>query len=188
VIEPIHLAAATYGCAELALARLRHSRRGGPSTSHDHGSLQMLWIVISASIGIGIGFACVSRLGRFELSETACWAAWTAFAASAALRAWSVAALGQFFTVDVAIRDDHQLVMCGPYRWLRHPSYTGVIGCVASLFVLLQNGVSLVFAIGGVTASLMQRISVEERALAAAFGDAWLAHCARTWRLVPFVW
>jgi len=71
---------------------------------------------------------------------------------------------------------------------LRHPSYTGVIGCVASLLVLLQNGVSLVVATAAVTLVLVHRIRVEEKALAATFGAAWVAHCERTWRLVPFVW
>ena len=188
MIEPLHVAAAAYGCAELALARLCHSRRGGAATSHDRGSLPLLWFVIATSIAFGIGFAFLATFGRFELSPSARTAAWAAFGLSVVLRAWSVASLGRFFTVDVAIRSDHRLVTSGPYRWLRHPSYTGVIGCVAALLVLLQNGASLVVATAGVTAALVHRIRVEERALAATFGSAWAAHCQRTWRLVPFVW
>lgn len=188
MIEPLHVAAAAYGCAELALARRCRSRRRGHSTSHDHGTLQLLWLAVGASIAIGVGFEFGTTIGRFELSPAARGTAWAGFAASIALRAWSVAALGRFFTVDVAIHDDHQLVAHGPYRWLRHPSYTGVIGCVVALLVLLQNGVSLVVATAGVTAALAHRIRVEESALAATFGSAWAAHCERTWRLVPFVW
>ncbi len=148
----------------------------------------MLWFAITASIAVGIGFAFASSVGRFELSPGARVVAWTAFSLSLALRAWSVGALGRFFTVDVAIRGDHHLVARGPYQWLRHPSYVGVIGSVASLFLLLGNSLSLVVATAGTSAALVHRIRVEERALAAAFGDAWAAHCARTWRLVPFLW
>jgi protein-S-isoprenylcysteine O-methyltransferase Ste14 len=51
-------------------------------------------------------------------------------------------------------------------------------------FFAISLGIGLV----GVLLALLHRIRVEERVLAAAFGDAWTAHCARTWRLVPFVW
>jgi protein-S-isoprenylcysteine O-methyltransferase len=107
---------------------------------------------------------------------------------SVALRAWSIVVLGRHFTVDVAIHRDHELIASGPYRVLRHPSYTGVVGIVAALGFLNGNVVSLALATVGVTVALVHRIRVEERALASAFGDAWTKHCERTWRLVPFVW
>jgi len=189
VIEPLHVAAAAYCCAELALAALRRSsRHGDASRSHDRGSLQLLWVVIAASMCAAVGFGLSCDIGRFELSAPLRIAAWCALAASAALRIWSILALGRFFTVDVAIRDDHQLVVSGPFRVLRHPSYTGVLGVVAALFVLFGNAISLGIGLVGVLLALLHRIRVEERVLAAAFGDAWTAHCARTWRLVPFVW
>ena len=188
-MDSVHIAAIAYGCAEMALAASRRSsRNGGASRSHDRGSLQLLWLVIAASMCAAIGFGLSCDIGRFELGAPLRVAAWCALAASAALRVWSIVALGRFFTVDVAIRDDHQLVVSGPFRVLRHPSYTGVLGVVASLFVLFGNAISLGIGLAGVLLALLHRIRVEERALAAVFGDAWTAHCARTWRLVPFVW
>ena len=189
MIEPLHVAAATYGCAELVLAALRRSsRHDSTARSHDRGSLQLLWVVIAVSMGAAVGFGLSCDIGRFELGAPLRIAAWCALAASAALRVWSIVVLGRFFTVDVAIRDDHQLVVSGPFRVLRHPSYTGVLGVVASLFLLFGNAIALGVGLVGVLLALLHRIRVEERALAAAFGDAWTAHCARTWRLVPFVW
>ncbi|HEY4257482.1 MAG TPA: isoprenylcysteine carboxylmethyltransferase family protein [Candidatus Udaeobacter sp.] len=43
------------------------------------------------------------------------------------LRWWAIITLGRFFTVDVTIEKDHELVERGPFRMLRHPSYTGVL-------------------------------------------------------------
>ena len=63
-----------------------------------------------------------------------------------------------------------------------------MLGVVASLFLLFGNAIALGVGLVGVLLALLHRIRLEERALAAVFGDAWTAHCARTWRLVPFVW
>jgi isoprenylcysteine carboxyl methyltransferase (ICMT) family protein YpbQ len=41
-----------------------------------------------------------------------------------ALRGWSFAALGQYFTFTVMVSSDQPVVTAGPYRVLRHPSYT----------------------------------------------------------------
>ena len=47
--------------------------------------------------------------------------------AGIAIRQWSVALLGEFFTIDVRVHRDQTVVERGPYRWVRHPSYTGLI-------------------------------------------------------------
>ena len=85
MIEPLHVAAATYGCAELALAALRRSsRHGDASRSHDRGSLQLLWVVIAVTMGAAVGFGLSCHIGRFELGAPMRIAAWCALAASAA--------------------------------------------------------------------------------------------------------
>jgi protein-S-isoprenylcysteine O-methyltransferase len=76
----------------------------------------------------------------------------------------------------------------GPYRRLRHPSYTGALLAFVGLGFTLANWLALAAFVAPITAALLVRIHVEERALVEQFGDAWRAHDARTWRLVPFVW
>jgi protein-S-isoprenylcysteine O-methyltransferase len=192
-MQPLHVAAIAYGCAEVLLAWSHRSGRreasgGADPQSHDQGTLVLLWIAISASIAGAIAWGIWSKVGAFDAGPVARALAWCAFASSVALRAWSIVVLGRHFTVDVAIHRDHELIASGPYRVLRHPSYTGVVGIVAALGFLNGNVVSLALATVGVTVALVHRIRVEERALASAFGDAWTKHCERTWRLVPFVW
>jgi protein-S-isoprenylcysteine O-methyltransferase Ste14 len=52
--------------------------------------------------------------------------AFGALAVGVTLRLWSYRALGRFFTFQLAVHKDHSLVTTGPYRWLRHPSYTAM--------------------------------------------------------------
>jgi protein-S-isoprenylcysteine O-methyltransferase len=59
-------------------------------------------------------------------------------AAGLVIRQWAIIALGRFFTVDirvhsdqtvidVRVHSDQTVIDTGPYRWVRHPSYTGMI-------------------------------------------------------------
>jgi protein-S-isoprenylcysteine O-methyltransferase len=109
----------------------------------------------------------------------------TLFAVGLAVRWWAVVTLGRFFTVDVATHDDHALVDSGPFRFVRHPSYTGLILAFLAVGVSLGNAVSLVVLIVPVVAALSYRMRVEEAALRTALGASYDDYCARTKRLVP---
>jgi protein-S-isoprenylcysteine O-methyltransferase len=68
------------------------------------------------------------------------------FAAGLALRWYAIVYLGRFFTVNVAISKDHRLIDTGPYRFIRHPSYTGAIMAFVGVFAsgfCLHNWASL---------------------------------------------
>ena len=80
------------------------------------------------------------------------------------------------------------LVTRGPYARVRHPSYTGLLMMFAALGVAFENYVSIALLLVPIVLALARRISVEERALAGAFGDDWTAYEARTRRLVPFIY
>lgn len=188
-MTPLHLLALAFGASELILARRTHSRSSEASSqSHDNGTLRLLQMGITGSIVAAIVFAETCELGRFQLSPAAHAAAAAAFGSGIALRWWSILVLGRFFTVDVAIHDDHVLVTRGPYRYVRHPSYTGLVIAVIGLVAMFANWLALALCGVCVIAALVVRIRVEERALALTFGERWAVQCARTWRLVPFVW
>lgn len=105
-----------------------------------------------------------------------------------AFRQYAIAVLGRYFTVRVTIQEGHTLVRRGPYRWLRHPSYTGAwVALAAAGLVTRSLPGFLVFATLPLV-GFLRRIRVEERALVDAFGSEYTAYAARTWRLIPFIY
>ncbi|WP_207232380.1 methyltransferase family protein [Micromonospora kangleipakensis] len=104
------------------------------------------------------------------------------------LRWWSFASLGNYFTVVVKTSEDQPVVERGPYRVLRHPSYTGLLLAIAGGGLMLGNWVSAVGAAGLVLIALIYRLRIEERALSAALGDRYREFAAGRARLIPYVW
>ena len=108
--------------------------------------------------------------------------------AGIAFRQWAVAVLGRFFTVDVRVQPGQTVVERGPYRWLRHPSYTGLIATFVGMGLALDNWASLAVLAVLPTAGLVYRIHFEERALLEGLGEPYRRFAASRRRLFPGVW
>jgi protein-S-isoprenylcysteine O-methyltransferase len=110
--------------------------------------------------------------------------------AASGLRVWSIYALGRHFTFEVGITKDHELIGTGPYKYLRHPSYTGaLLGPYG--FVWFLGWRSMLFwvpTLSVAAALLVARIQNEEETMAEHFKDTWKAYAAKRWRLIPFVY
>jgi methyltransferase len=90
------------------------------------------------------------------------------FTAAKALKWWAILALGPFWTFRVIVIPDAPLSRRGPYRWLRHPNYVGVVGELAGVALMAGAPVSGVAAMAGFGLLLIKRIRVENAALATA--------------------
>jgi protein-S-isoprenylcysteine O-methyltransferase len=172
---------------ELRLAISRRSAKGRESKSGaDAGSLRLLWIVMSLAIAAG---DVLARNGPFfEPARNWLWLGVGLFCGGLLWRSWAIGYLGRFFTVDVAIAKDHRVVDDGPYRWVRHPSYVGLILEYAGIGFALGSLLSWLVIMIPVLAVLLYRVRVEEKALSAALGEPYRIYQSRTWRLVPFVY
>jgi protein-S-isoprenylcysteine O-methyltransferase len=104
------------------------------------------------------------------------------------LRWWAIVTLGRFFTVDVTIELDHQLIDRGPFRVVRHPSYTGVLLAFVGLALTLGNWVALLVILVPIGAAFVHRMNVEENALSNALGREYTDYMRHTKRLVPFIY
>ena len=131
----------------LTITRRSRSKTG---TKQDKSTLGMIWVVIGLSIAAGIfvsssSFLWAHGVWMFELppGPAVAVAAVVLFAAGLILRWWAIVTLGRFFTVDVVVEKDHELVERGPFRWVRHPSYTGVLLAFVGWAVTLWNWVAM---------------------------------------------
>ncbi len=108
--------------------------------------------------------------------------------AGAALRLWAIRALGSHFSRNLQVAADHRVVVDGPYRYLRHPSYTGAILMIAGIGVGLANALSLAACILFPTIGFALRIPREEALLRRELGEPYAEYAKHTYRLVPGIW
>jgi protein-S-isoprenylcysteine O-methyltransferase len=121
-------------------------------------------------------------LDAWAVSGLACLALGTAF------RLWAIRTLDKAFAAVVQIKAGQQLVTSGPYRWLRHPSYTGAWLAMIGAALLMHSYIGLVLMGPGMLLVYMRRIAMEEQALEAGFGAAYVNMKTRTQRLLPCIW
>jgi protein-S-isoprenylcysteine O-methyltransferase len=170
-------------------AELFLTRRSGPgATSKDRGSLVVLWLVEVVSIGLAIMAAF--HLPNFGLPARKVVYAFglCVFVVGLVLRVYSILHLGRFFTINVAIATDHRLIDSGPYRFVRHPSYTGVLMLYLALGLCLGNWLSLVVIIVPIFGAFCWRMAVEEAALIEALGEPYCRYMKGTKRLIPMIY
>jgi protein-S-isoprenylcysteine O-methyltransferase Ste14 len=104
------------------------------------------------------------------------------------LRGWSIKTLAEYFTATVMVSPGQLVVTGGPYRLLRHPSYTGLLLAFTGLGLASANWVSLAAMVLLPLAAIVWRIHAEEHALMSALGDRYGAYAAGHKRLIPLIW
>jgi protein-S-isoprenylcysteine O-methyltransferase len=110
------------------------------------------------------------------------------FLGGVALRLWSMRALSRAFSYDIKVVEGQELVRRGPYRLLRHPSYTGLLLWSAGFALWNPSLPGFALLVVLTVEEVAFRIRVEERVLEEHFGDAWRRHVEATWAVVPMVW
>ncbi len=175
-----------WGASEFCLMLFKRSKSG--AVSKDRHSLGIIWLVTLAAVALGIVAAYQLRFGRLPASRPAVVIACGLFILGVVLRWYAILHLGRFFTVNVAIHSDHQVVDSGPYRFIRHPSYTGGLLTAVGFSMTLNNWASFVIIVLPYVAVILWRIHLEEQALRAALGESYSAYMQRTRRLIPFIY
>ena len=147
-------------------------------------------ILFSVSIAVWVLFEFSMRIRQRSLlrGRAAHVAGEVLIAVGIALRAWSISALGRFFQYRIEVQPEHYVVTGGPYRYVRHPSYTGVALVVIGIALAAGDVVSLAVALVLSAIGLAARIRAEERQLTEALGAQYERFAAHRKRLVPGVW
>ena len=102
-----------------------------------------------------------------------------------ALRWYAIWTLGRYFTRDVAVSADQQVVQHGPYRLIRHPAYSGTFLTMLGVGLALSNWAGLACLLAGVFSGHFYRVKIEEKALIQTIGQPYLEYMRRTRRFIP---
>lgn len=166
----------------------RLKRASGSAEARDQGSLTL--IVVLWWTGIALAFS----LSLLVPQAAILWKRTSVFFAGIclmlfgiALRWYSAGVLGQYFTFDIAIHGGQVLVEAGPYRYIRHPSYSGALLTLLGFGMAPGNWAGLAAALSCLGVAYTYRIPIEEAALTVALGEPYRQYVRRTWRLVPFL-
>jgi protein-S-isoprenylcysteine O-methyltransferase Ste14 len=99
---------------------------------------------------------------------------------------WARVVLGRNWSGTVTIKKDHELIQSGPYRWVRHPIYTGIIlGFLGS--AVARNSPAGYLGVALVAVGFWFKLQREETWLRETFGDSYAQYADKTARLIPFL-
>lgn len=175
-------------CATPELGRLLTRRRRAGATTQDSGSLLLLLALLALSIGLAWMLAFLLPGAAMASGRALTFGVGLALILlGTAFRAYAIRVLGRYFVITVAVGPDQQVVERGPYRLIRHPSYTGALLALLGIGLALTNWASLAAIILCNAVGFGYRVRVEERVLSRTLGEPYIAYMRRTRRLIPFI-
>jgi protein-S-isoprenylcysteine O-methyltransferase Ste14 len=177
----VRLTLAAWALFELAL-RVRERVQGRGGAARDRATRVLIAVALAVAVVLATVTASRSTAGAHRtVGVLVMWL-------GLALRVWAVASLGRAFRTTVEVDAGQAVVSTGPYRWVRHPSYSGLLLIVAGCGI--ASGSWLVVAVCVVLPllALVRRIHVEEAEMVSVLGDRYRAYQAGTKRLIPGVW
>ena len=99
---------------------------------------------------------------------------------------WARMTLGRNWSNVVTVKGDHELVRTGPYRWVRHPIYTGLLLALAGSALSQDLRIDLV-VVPLAFLGFWIKLRREEIWMRGQFGPAYDTYCAQTARLIPYL-
>jgi protein-S-isoprenylcysteine O-methyltransferase len=182
----MQLLGSLFGISELLLAVAKRSK--GDRVSKDRGSLWLLWSVILLSVGLANALVFLMPQAHSALLHCIRSLGIVLVVSGLSLRWYSIIHLGRSFTVNVAVAVGQKVVDTGPYRLIRHPSYSGALVAFLGLGICSENLGSLLLLVLPITLAFLRRMAIEEAALSEALGANYNDYAARTKRLIPWLY
>jgi len=154
----------------------------------DRGS--HLVILVCVVFGVLLGTVAAYAVPAATITAGGAFAYWLGIVlilAGVALRVYAVNTFGAYFTTSVSIATQQHIITAGPYRLVRHPSYTGILLALLGLALCYTNWLSLLSIVGFSLIGIGYRIRVEESVLQAQLGQPYQEYMRHTKRLIPYV-
>ena len=168
---------------------LKDRARGKGSTDIDRKTrnYNTAATIVSLTLGLVLNWVKVLPFG-ITCASTILWIGIGVMLLGLILRHWSIISLGKYFRTTIELEKGQKVIDKSPYRYIRHPSYAGIILFFIGYGIVSKDWISLGIAVSLPTASLIYRIQIEEKALAQGMGSDYVAYQKRTKKLLPGIW
>jgi len=189
----LSVSGAVWLALELTL-RVRDRARGTGGTGRDRGTRALNFALIVVAVVAADALASVIGKHSPLRIPGAGSHGWSIIAGlviiwlGLVIRVWAVVVLGRSFRTTVEVEAGQAVVTRGPYRWVRHPSYSGLILIAAGFGLAFGTWPGLVLCLVLPAFALLRRIQVEETELTQVLGDPYRAYRDHTKRLIPGLW
>ena len=158
-------------------------------TKTEESLASRLATIIPMVLACELLFSDLSRIGplRLRFAPAAAWIAWLGFAVTTlgvAIAIWARYCIGQFWSARVTLKEGHRLIRSGPYQFVRHPIYTGMlVGATGRALTIGEwRGI---LALVLILATHWRKARREESLLTTEFGEEYAAYRRSTGFLFP---
>lgn len=173
------------------VSRYRHKAQKGEKFSlKEEGSWIAIPLRLTALVGLAYILCYIFAPGLIEVTlvDLPAAARWTGAVLALSLLPisihWAQRSLGNNVTTTVIIRENHELITHGPYRWIRHPLYVNGLALYGALALVSGSWViAVLLALGFLI--ILVRTRKEEAMLIEKFGQRYLDYMKSTGRFIP---
>ncbi|WP_196054620.1 methyltransferase family protein [Nocardia aurantiaca] len=172
--------------------RVRDRVRGTGSTAGDGGTRLIIMLLVAAAMTVA-SFTGILLPADSPLRFPGPAVPWQVVGVALmwlglAVRVWAITVLGKHFRTTVEVDADQPVISHGPYHWVRHPSYSGVLLITVGFGLASTNVLSLLLTTLIPVYAFLRRIRLEEKTLVETLGASYETYRLTTKRLVPGVW
>lgn len=162
----------------------RTERRESMATRISYTAVTLVAFVLFADPYLSTGFL---GLRVIPASRTVQFAGFAIVLAGAAFAFWARFTIGRNWSSNVTIKKDHELIRRGPYAFVRHPIYTGILTMVLGTAIVIGE-IRALGALGLAFLGFRIKSLIEERFMTEQFGEQYADYKARVRALIPLVY
>ena len=163
----------------------RQNRNNLEKRKGDRGSCL---IIVSGSIAIILFNLACRKNDWFIIPKLAFWIGVIFIIAGIVLRLYSVLTLGKYFTVTVQVNSNQKVIQTGPYKYIRHPAYSGSILSLIGIALAFRSIIGIIGTLIIIAVIYGYRIKIEEKILENNLKIIYKKYKQHTKRIIPFIW
>jgi protein-S-isoprenylcysteine O-methyltransferase Ste14 len=168
----------------LSASGVKDSVRTEPLTTRASHAIPLIVVILLLALPALPGEILNARI--LPAGPETFWTGVAVLVAGLAFMVWARTFLGRNWSATVTIKRDHELIRGGPYRFVRHPIYTGaLIGIIGT--AIARGELRGLLAVLIVFAALWRKLRIEERWLGETFGEDYAKYRTEVAALIPFL-